>query len=203
MLLRSHELRSKLLSLQLLLSVVQGAGPVFRQHPVFLSVVRQCLCVALSRDGASPVTEVAELSLALFLALLNNFKTQLKKQIEVFFREIFLNILENPGSTFDHHWLVMQALTRICADAQSVVDLYVNYDCDLSAANIFERLVNVLSKIAQGRQVVELLRTTSTPAQEKALRVKGLECLVTILKCMVEWSRELYINPNAHSNIGL
>ncbi|XP_059351895.1 brefeldin A-inhibited guanine nucleotide-exchange protein 2-like isoform X2 [Daphnia carinata] len=196
---KSHELRSKLLSLQLLLSVVQNAGPVFREHPVFLSVVRQCLCVALSRDGASSVTEVAELSLALFLALLNNFKAQLKKQIEVFFREIFLNILENPGSTFDHHWLVMQALTRICADAQSVVDLYVNYDCDLSAANIFERLVNVLSKIAQGRHVVDL---RTTPIQEKALRIKGLECLVTILKCMVEWSRELYVNPNAHSNIG-
>ena len=196
---RSHELRSKLLSLQLLLSVVQNAGPVFREHPVFLSVVRQCLCVALSRDGASHVTEVAELSLALFLALLANFKAQLKKQIEVFFREIFLNILENPGSTFDHHWLVMQALTRICADAQSVVDLYVNYDCDLSAANIFERLVNVLSKIAQGRPPGEL---RTTPIQEKALRVKGLECLVTILKCMVEWSRELYVNPNAQSNIG-
>lgn len=82
-LLRSHELRSKLLSLQLLLSVVQNAGPVFREHPVFLSVVRQCLCVALSRDGASSVTEVAELSLALFLALLSNFKAHLKKQIEV------------------------------------------------------------------------------------------------------------------------
>lgn len=83
--LRSHELRSKLLSLQLLLSVVQNAGPVFREHPVFLSVVRQCLCVALSRDGASSVTEVAELSLALFLALLSNFKAHLKKQIEVKF----------------------------------------------------------------------------------------------------------------------
>ena len=94
----------------------------------------------------------------------------------------------------------MQALTRICADAQSVVDLYVNYDCDISAANIFERLVNVLSKIAQGRQVQEL-RTTLI--QEKALRVKGLECLVAILKCMVDWSRELYVNPNAQLNIGV
>lgn len=36
-------------------------------------------------------------------------------------------------------------------DAQCVVDIYVNYDCDLNAANIFERLVNDLSKIAQGR----------------------------------------------------
>jgi hypothetical protein len=41
-------------------------------------------------------------------------------------------------------------------DAQCIVDIYVNYDCDLSSANIFERLVNDLSKIAQGRQALEL-----------------------------------------------
>lgn len=44
----------------------------------------------------------------------------------------------------------------IITDAQSVVDIYVNYDCDLNAANIFERLVNDLSKIAQGRGSQEL-----------------------------------------------
>ena len=32
----------------------------------------------------------------------------------------------------------------------------MNYDCDLSLANIFERLINDLSKIAQGRQAIEL-----------------------------------------------
>lgn len=37
-----------------------------------------------------------------------------------------------------------------------MVDIYVNYDCDLNAANIFERLVNDLSKIAQGRGSQEL-----------------------------------------------
>jgi len=44
----------------------------------------------------------------------------------------------------------------VCADAQCIVDIYVNYDCDLSSANIFERLINDLSKIAQGRQALEL-----------------------------------------------
>lgn len=48
------------------------------------------------------------------------------------------------------------------SDAQSVVDIYVNYDCDLNAANIFERLVNDLSKIAQGRGGHEL---GTTPLQ--------------------------------------
>lgn len=38
----------------------------------------------------------------------------------------------------------------------------MNYDCDLNAANIFERLVNDLSKIAQGRGGHEL---GTTPLQ--------------------------------------
>eukprot|EP00122_Pirum_gemmata_P010056 Pgem_evm1s9291 len=43
--------------------------------------------------------------------------------------------------------------------------------------NIFNRLVNDLGKIAQGRQSSEL---AATPQQEE-------KCLVTILSAMVEW----------------
>ncbi|XP_053499093.1 brefeldin A-inhibited guanine nucleotide-exchange protein 2 isoform X1 [Ictalurus furcatus] len=196
---KSHELRSKVVSLQLLLSVLQGAGPVFRTHEMFVNAIKQYLCVALSKNGVSSVPEVFELSLAIFLTLLSHFKVHLKMQIEVFFKEIFLTILETSTSSFEHKWMVIQTLTRICADAQCVVDIYVNYDCDLNAANIFERLVNDLSKIAQGRSGQEL---GMTPLQELSLRKKGLECLVSILKCMVEWSKDLYINPNLQTNLG-
>ncbi|XP_058847154.1 brefeldin A-inhibited guanine nucleotide-exchange protein 2-like isoform X1 [Acipenser ruthenus] len=196
---KSHELRSKVVSLQLLLSVLQSAGPVFRTHEMFVNAIKQYLCVALSKNGVSSVPDVFELSLAIFLTLLSNFKIHLKMQIEVFFREIFLTILETTSSSFEHKWMVIQTLTRICADAQCVVDIYVNYDCDLNAANIFERLVNDLSKIAQGRSGHEL---GMTPLQELSLRKKGLECLVSILKCMVEWSKDVYVNPNLQANLG-
>ncbi|XP_018409728.1 PREDICTED: brefeldin A-inhibited guanine nucleotide-exchange protein 1 isoform X1 [Nanorana parkeri] len=196
---KSHELRSKVLSLQLLLSILQNAGPVFKTNEMFINAIKQYLCVALSKNGVSSVPEVFELSLSIFLTLLSNFKLHLKMQIEVFFKEIFLYILETSTSSFDHKWMVIQTLTRICADAQSVVDIYVNYDCDLNAANIFERLVNDLSKIAQGRGSQELGMSN---VQELSLRKKGLECLVSILKCMVEWSKDLYVNPNSQSTLG-
>ncbi|KAF3822521.1 hypothetical protein GH733_007895 [Mirounga leonina] len=160
---KSHELRSKILSLQLLLSILQNAGPVFRTNEMFINAIKQYLCVALSKNGVSSVPEVFELSLSIFLTLLSNFKTHLKMQIE------------------------------------SVVDIYVNYDCDLNAANIFERLVNDLSKIAQGRGSQELGMSN---VQELSLRKKGLECLVSILKCMVEWSKDQYVNPNSQTTLG-
>ncbi len=62
------------------------------------------------------------------------------------------------------------------SDAQSVVDIYLNYDCDLSLQNIFERLISVLSKIAQGRQAIILGATTQ---QEKILRAKGMYMFCT------------------------
>lgn len=80
---KSHELRSKVVSLQLLLSVLQNAGPVFRSHEMFVTAIKQYLCVALSKNGVSSVPDVFELSLAIFLTLLSNFKMHLKMQIEV------------------------------------------------------------------------------------------------------------------------
>ncbi|CAB1341061.1 unnamed protein product [Coregonus sp. 'balchen'] len=198
---KSHELRSKVLSLQLLLSILQNAGPIFKTNEMFINAIKQYLCVALSKNGVSSIPKVFELSLSIFLTLLSHFKTHLKMQIEVFFKEIFLYILETSTSSYDHKWMVIQTLTRICAGeyAQGVVDIYVNYDCDLNAANIFERLVNDLSKIAQGRAGHEL---GTTPLQELTLRKKGLECLVSILKCMVEWSKDQYVNPNSQTSLG-
>ena len=61
-----------------------------------------------------------------------------------------------------------------------VVDIYVNYDCDLNCENIFERLVAVMSKIAQGRQTFEL--GTANQNQLLASRRKGKILFVCFLK---------------------
>ena len=55
-------------------------------------------------------------------------------------------------------------------DSQLVVDIYLNYDCDLSLTNLFERLVTDLSRIAQGRQAVEL---GATPQQVWLINCSG------------------------------
>ena len=86
---RSHELRSKILSLELLLSILQNAGPVFRTNAMFINAIKQYLCVALSKNGVSSVPEVFELSLTIFITLLASFKQHLKMQIEVCLRQSF------------------------------------------------------------------------------------------------------------------
>lgn len=46
---------------------------------------------------------------------LNQCLTVLFGFCQVFFREIFLTILETSTSSFEHKWMVIQTLTRICA----------------------------------------------------------------------------------------
>lgn len=91
-------MRSKVVSLQLLLSLLQGAGPVFRAHEMFANAIKQYLCVALSKNGVSSVPEVFELSLAIFLTLLSHFKIHLKMQIEV-----HSQLLAEALQPFQHH----------------------------------------------------------------------------------------------------
>lgn len=45
--------------------------------------------------------------------------------------------------------VVLRCLREVCADGQLLVDLFVNYDCDLGSSNLFERLINGLVKMAQ------------------------------------------------------
>ena len=37
------------------------------------------------------------------------------------------------------------------------------------------------------------------PIQETQLKHKGMECLVSVLKCLVEWSKDLYKRPHIPS----
>eukprot|EP00123_Amoebidium_parasiticum_P018331 comp24173_c0_seq2/m.44165 comp24173_c0_seq2/g.44165 ORF comp24173_c0_seq2/g.44165 comp24173_c0_seq2/m.44165 type:complete len:1871 (-) comp24173_c0_seq2:350-5962(-) len=190
---KSHELRSKILSLELILNVLQNSGPVMQTHEAFITLIKQYLCISLSKNGVSTVPQVFELSLAIFLVLLACFKVYLKAQIEIFFKDIFLLILETSASTLAQKWLVLQAISRICGDPQLLVDIYVNYDCDLGLDNIFNRMINDISRIAQGRQASEL---GSTQQQELSMKQKGLECLVVALASMAGWMKAAGMAPN-------
>lgn len=57
---KSHELRSKILSLELQLAILQNAGDWFQRDPLFIDAIKQYLCVALSKNGVSHVPEVIQ-----------------------------------------------------------------------------------------------------------------------------------------------
>jgi brefeldin A-inhibited guanine nucleotide-exchange protein len=132
----------------MILLIVQNFNVPLPDNHSFVYAIRHFLCVALTHNAVSPIISVFEKALAIFVQMVNNWKTHLKKQLEVFFKEIIISMLESPSSSFEHKWAVLNAINKIFDNAQSVVDIYVNYDCHMTSANIFEELIAHLSKIA-------------------------------------------------------
>ena len=59
------------------------------------------------------------------------------------FHEIFLPVLELRTATVRQKAVLLGMVRRLCADAQVIVDLYINYDCDSNAPdNIYEQCVS-------------------------------------------------------------
>ncbi|MDP2436853.1 MAG: Sec7 domain-containing protein, partial [archaeon] len=186
----SIDMRSKVLSLELLLTVLEGAGPVLRSHRKFIAqAIKKYLCISLLTNGVSPVPKIFQLSLSIFWALLSSFKENLKNEIGIFFKKIFLPLLESPHSTVQQKWMVLQILLKICRIPQTLLELFVNYDCSSDPNNlVFEPMVRDIAAIAKGTPTID---TWTTPAQDAKMRTMGLECLVAIARSLVSWSNEL------------
>ncbi|KAF9913913.1 Protein transport protein sec71 [Lobosporangium transversale] len=201
-------IRGRALVLELILSMMNNSGPVFQSDNLFVSAVRQYLCVSLSQNGVSANETLFEFSLSLFLTVLRYYRAQLKAEVEVLFNEFYLKFLDMSNATMRQKEMVLQGLHKICSSPQSLVDIYLNFDCDFSMASIFEHIVNSLSRIAQGRGKVNASATVGNMMgkqlllnekdawaliQDRRLAVQGLRCMVSVLDSLVDWSKDVSV----------
>ncbi|KZS97559.1 Sec7-domain-containing protein [Sistotremastrum niveocremeum HHB9708] len=158
---KSHAMRSKLLSLHLILNVLNSHMSVFvdptsiiysgssGEATQFLQATKQYLCLSLSRNAVSSVPQIFEISVEMLWTVISGMRTKLKKEIEVLLTEIFIPILELRMSTLRQKASILSLLSRLSQDPQALVDIYINYDCDSEALeNIYERVINIISKMA-------------------------------------------------------
>ncbi|KAJ0113240.1 hypothetical protein Patl1_00282 [Pistacia atlantica] len=191
-------MRGKIVALELLKILLENAGAVFRTSERFLGAIKQYLCLSLLKNTASTLMIVFQLSCSIFISLVSRFRAGLKAEIGVFFPMIVLRVLENVAQpNFQQKMIVLRFLEKLCVDSQILVDIFINYDCDVNSSNIFERMVNGLLKTAQG--VPPGTTTTLMPPQEVTMKLEAMKCLVAILRSMGDWMNKQLRIPDPHS----
>ena len=159
---KSQGMRSKLLSLHIIHSVLFNHAAVFiSPHATiknsssgdptgFTHAIKQYLCLSLSRNGASSVNRTFEVSAEIFWLMMKHLRAQLKRELEVFLKEIYLAILEKRAApSWQKNYIIHNIVTRIAADPKALVEIYLNYDCDRQALdNMYQRIIEHVSKIA-------------------------------------------------------
>ncbi|KJX92259.1 guanyl-nucleotide exchange factor (Sec7) like protein [Zymoseptoria brevis] len=159
---KSQGMRSKLLSLHIVHSVLFNHHAIFTsphatirnsssgEPSTFTQAVKQYLCLGLSRNGASSISRVFEVSAEIFWLMMRHLRSQLKRELEVFLKEIYVAMLDKraaPG--WQKSYIVQHIFTRLGADPKTLVELYLNYDCDRQALdNMYQRIIEHVSRIA-------------------------------------------------------
>ncbi|KAK6140598.1 hypothetical protein DH2020_025662 [Rehmannia glutinosa] len=191
-------MKGKIVALELLKILLENAGAIFRTSERFLDAIKQYLCLSLLKNSASTLMIVFQLSCSIFISLVSRFRAGLKAEIGVFFPMIVLRVLENVAQpNFQQKMTVLRFLEKLCVDSQILIDIFLNYDCDVNASNIFERMVNGLLKTAQG--VPPGVASTLQPPQDVTMKLEAMKCLVAILKCMGDWMNKQLLIPDSHS----
>ncbi|XP_011088730.1 brefeldin A-inhibited guanine nucleotide-exchange protein 1 isoform X1 [Sesamum indicum] len=195
--------RGKVLSLELLNVIMANAGPVWHTNERFLNVLKQYLCLSLMKNSAVSVMTIFQLLCSIFFNLVSKFRSGLKSEIATFFPMLIIRVLENVlQPSFLQKMTVLSLVEKISQDPQIVIDIFVNYDCDVEAPNLYERIVNGLLKTALGPPPGST--TSLSPAQDTTVRHESVKCLVIIIKSLGTWmDQQLKVersNPPKFSN---
>ncbi|KAL2338842.1 hypothetical protein Fmac_013288 [Flemingia macrophylla] len=179
--------KTRILSLELLQGLLEGVSHSFTKNFHFIDSVKAYLSYALLRASVSQSPVIFQYATGIFLVLLLRFRESLKGEIGIFFPLIVLRPLDSLEIPVNQKLSVLRMLEKVCKDPQMLVDIFVNYDCDLEAPNLFERMVTTLSKIAQGTQNTD--PNSVVVSQTTTIKGSSLQGLVSVLKSLVDWER--------------
>lgn len=156
---KGQPMRSKLLSLHLLHTIMRHHISVFKAQGVivrtsrtayepFALAVKPYLRQTLAQSALSPHPAVFEITAEIFWLVLANLRSDFKPELAVLFTEVYFPAIEIRTATLHQKLYFMTLVSRICTDPRLLVELYLNYDCDPAAPNVFECLVEFTSRQA-------------------------------------------------------
>ncbi|KAG4254141.1 hypothetical protein FPRO06_11433 [Fusarium proliferatum] len=187
---RGQPMRSKLISLHLIHTLLNNNIAVFTspfctiknsksgEPTSFLQAIKFYLCLSITRNGASSVDRIFSVSSEIFWLMIKYMRADFKKEIEVFLNEIYLALLARRTAPLSQKLQFVTILNRLCADPKALVEIYLNYDCDQTVDNIYQTIIEDLSKFSTtpltittiNEQVYEEMRLKTTPASEWQLK---------------------------------
>ncbi|TYZ68326.1 hypothetical protein PybrP1_007605 [[Pythium] brassicae (nom. inval.)] len=137
------------LGLRLINIVLETAGTGLGHHPRLVSVLQGDLSKFLLQNSETDELAILSLTLRVVFNLFNSIKDHLKVQLEVFFTSVHMRIIDSRSCASEQKELALESLLEFCREPALMLDLYVNYDCDVHCTNLFEVLCKSLARNCQ------------------------------------------------------
>jgi len=80
--------------------------------------------------------------------VIKRFRYCLKKELGMFLHGVLIAVLESSNSSFSHKDLTLKVLNSLVQNPILLIEIFINFDCDVESMNIFESMMETFSKIA-------------------------------------------------------
>ncbi|ETL88746.1 hypothetical protein L917_12205 [Phytophthora nicotianae] len=177
------------LGLRLINVVLETAGTGLGNHPCLVSVLQGDLSKFLLQNSETEELGILSLTLRVVFNLFNSIKDHLKVQLEVFFTSVHMRIIDSPSCSNEQKELALESLLEFCREPALMLDLYINYDCDVHCTNLFEVLCKSLAKNCQ-----------SMSGPDGNLNALTLLCLEGLLAVIESIARRCPLNTPAKTS---
>lgn len=146
--------------------------------------LRQPICMVLLRSAALEEPSAFPLAPRLFACVLcrTPLRLSLKAELGAFFPLLVHKPLEMEAAEAAVLASALEASARIAAEPQLMVDLFVNYDCDLHSVNIFERWMHGLQRVVVGGDDAAAGGDRGVGA-----RAAAIACVTSVLRSLDSW----------------
>lgn len=171
-------MRTKIIGLELILAVLEKPKQSFLTKKAFIDEIKNRLCEGLLRYSVSNEKAVFSLVASIFFCLFYHFRKHLKGVILVFIETIFLKLLDSSNSSFHHKELILNVFDKISQNTMMMLEIFVNYDCDIAQKDITKHIVESLAKIANGKFKQTEHASIISPQEEPILRRHAIHILV-------------------------
>ncbi|GMH39854.1 hypothetical protein BSKO_07758 [Bryopsis sp. KO-2023] len=177
--------QGKLLALELLVKVFENSGHKWDNVRLeFCEQLRLPLCLVLVRNCSPSEAKAFQFAVRLFCAIMlqPQLRLGLKAELGALYPLLLMRPLESrpldPGLLF----VALSSVKRQCREPQMQVDLFINFDCDLQAANLYERTAKALSLLAVYGD------PNAPPGQSSRVRDAAIACTVAMLNSLDAWA---------------
>ncbi|CEG00507.1 SEC7-like, alpha orthogonal bundle [Ostreococcus tauri] len=185
---------SKALALDILRQLMEGPrAPLWLDHfhgelskPLSMALMRNALLhVPRGSEAEQSVGILVSIARMAYGVLVSRARSVWKQQIAALYPIMALHPLETDETSAAVRVSALRLVRRLASEAQILVDFFVNYDCDLHAANLYERTVAALARAAQTNDILE--------------RDAVLTCLFSILRSLQSWCARGYDDEDEES----
>eukprot|EP00753_Platysulcus_tardus_P012632 PLAT3500.3.p1 GENE.PLAT3500.3~~PLAT3500.3.p1 ORF type:complete len:1555 (+),score=822.25 PLAT3500.3:520-4665(+) len=134
------------LALRWLATALRAGGSALQSCPSLLSLLRDDLTAAVICAAQAGDLDVLGAALRVVHAMYIAAKPVLKLQLQALIDALYLPVLDGTETSYARQEMVMESLLSLISEAGFLTELFVNFDCDPEASNMFALLMDGLRR---------------------------------------------------------